>query len=89
MVWEFSHYGSESSVAWKTASREYVIIKGPPTAPDIFHVLAAQEEQNVKYTVGQKDGGGVLLGKYRTENTLWDTHKKSRWCTILTSTCKS
>ena len=49
-----------------------------------MHVLAAQEEQNVKYTVGQKDGGGVLLGKYRTENTLWDTHKKSRWCTTLT-----
>ena len=65
MIWEFSHYGSESSVAWKTASGEGVIIKGPPTAPDIFHVLTAQQEQNVKYTVGQKDGGGVLLDKER------------------------
>lgn len=52
----------------KTASGEYVIIKGPRTAPDIFHVPAAQQERNVKfnvYTVGQKDGGGVLWDKER------------------------
>ena len=52
----------------KTASGEFVIIKGPQTAPDIFHVPAAQQKWNVKfnvYTVRQKDSGGVLWDKER------------------------
>ena len=67
MVWEFSHYGSESSVAWKTASGEYVIIKGPPTAPEIYKnrmlsILLDRKMVEVYFwaNIGQKIHYGTL-----------------------------
>ena len=70
MIWEFSHYqyGSEPSVAWKNSIWRVCHYKGPTNCTRYIPCTAAQQERNVKfnvYTVGQKDGGGVLWDKER------------------------